>query len=135
MPVTWPAFFPLSGWGVCGHWPDGSFTCIEEWDVTHKFKIGDRVRCLSDSHGVVAPGTLGVVTELDYVPYVQWENLTDPYALMEDEMDLVETLDLAIGRYQSACVAFEQAQEALERAKQAVADARIDIGRALESEP
>lgn len=118
-----------------------------------KFKVGDRVRCVMDSHRQVPVGSLGTVMEEDTVPYVKWDGgLTfrnsmgneGEYALLESELEFIcgaLTVDTCIALYRGACEQFELAQSvlagaelALEKAKAAVQDARLNLRDALDGE-
>jgi hypothetical protein len=59
--------------------------------VPNKFKIGDKVVCITRNNWVPV-GTVGIVAEDDNVPYVDWENGTH-YCLIQDCMELVDDKD------------------------------------------
>lgn len=116
------------------------------------FKVGDRVVRIG-TPGIVPVGKKGVVlSAVDGEVEVRWEGDKPPVKhKYNDEgkgdghgisdfiaLEAVEstmTLSAACEAYTAACAHFENAQETLERAKAAVADARILVERALEQEP
>ncbi|NKJ03100.1 hypothetical protein [Rhizobium sp. SG741] len=57
-----------------------------------KFKVGDRVRLTEDTMRDynLQVGDRGTVREDSTVPYVDWDKLSDYWAVLEDEIELVE---------------------------------------------
>lgn len=112
-------------------------------NVAHEWKVGDRILVTKKlvDYSYPSPSMydlVGSILEVTNTPDSRhwivaggfcW---TKSYA---EECLAGVTLESACSTYTAACERFEAAQAELERAKQAVADARIDVARALEMEP
>lgn len=116
-----------------------------------KFKIGDRVRVIEFKEQEW--GNTGTVIEVSTNPWVCFDKPTryggDPNprngwkagfmdCMSDDRLELVSAGELsvpvAIDAYQQACTDFEAAQLAVEKAKAAVQDARLNLRDALDGE-
>lgn len=109
-----------------------------------KFKVGDRVRRIGDEC-FVPVGTLGKVilesTIVDSVT-VEWEwhgDISDYSPAQQCQwLELVPAeplvVETCIKAYTAACEQFEAADLALEKAKAAVQDARLNLRDALDGE-
>lgn len=72
-----------------------------------KFKVGDRVRLVSDEndHLGLVRGDVGTVAEESTVPFVDWDRVNDKWAVLENEIEPVAvapataTLKVEAGRY------------------------------------
>jgi hypothetical protein len=108
-----------------------------------KFKVGDRVKRVGTTC-YVPLGVLGTVVEEfeggRILARWDWRDDESAYPLEKQEkwLELVAqakpSLNEAIDAYQQACTDFEAAQLALEKAKGAVQDARLNLRDALDGE-
>jgi hypothetical protein len=56
-----------------------------------KFKVGDRVRLVSDDnrHLGLRPGDVGTVVDDSMVPFVNWDRVNDKWAVLDNEIEPV----------------------------------------------
>jgi hypothetical protein len=104
-------------------------------DVTH-FKVGDRVKCMDPLYSTF--GKEGIVQgagESLVLVKADGYDGTLPYDPHEVEaVPVAPKVDSAISLYALACERYEAAQLELDRAKDAVRDARLALRDALDGE-
>lgn len=112
-----------------------------------KFKVGDRVRVIDKNHPEY--GKVGVCIEDATSPWVAFDSPTEyggstshrdgwvaghMDCLDSHQLRTVASVSAAIAAYTRACEAFEASQLQVEKAKQDVVDARLNLRDALDGE-